>query len=149
MRKPYTRFPLDKPHPALRNENAVWEPQLHVRVGSYKHVTSPRFPAVVDSGSPFCIFRAEFADLLGLDLKSGAESEIGGVVAGPKEPIWFHKVRLYVESNWIIDVIAGFARKLGTTGILGRAGFFDNFRVHFDHSTFPPVVEIARIEKTN
>lgn len=120
-----------------------------VRLGNYKHFKSPRFPAVVDSGSPFCIFRAEFADLLELDLESGAESDVGGIIAGPKEPIYFHKVRVYVEIDWVIDVIAGFVKKLGTTGILGRSGFFDNFHVHFDHSNYPPSVEITRIEKPN
>ena len=145
MRKPYTGFPLDNPHPAFKNEKSVWEPQLRVRLANDKHPTSPRFPAVVDSGSPYCMLRAEFADLLGLDLESGAKSDIGGIIAGPKEPIWFHEVRLYVEADGVIDVTAGFVKKLGTTGILGRAGFFDNFHVHFDHScdllpVFDPVI---------
>jgi len=95
------------------------------------------------------MFRAEFADLLGLNLESGGESEVGGIIAGPKERIWFHKVRLYVEADWIIDVVAGFVKKLGTAGILGRNGFFDNFHVHFDHSCSPPLVEVIKIEKSN
>jgi len=49
--------------------------------------------------------------------------------------------------DWVIEVMAGFVRKLGVLGILGRNGFFDNFHVHFDHSCYPPVVEIKKIEK--
>ena len=91
MRKPYTGFPLDNPHPAFKNEKSVWEPQLRVRLANYKHATSPRFPAVVDSGSPYCMFRAEFADLLGLDLQSGAKSDIGGIIAGLRNLFGFMK----------------------------------------------------------
>lgn len=94
------------------------------------------------------MFRAEFAKLLGLDLEKGAEGVVGGIIVGPKEPIYFHKIRLFVEMDWVIDITAGFAKKLSTTGILGRSGFFDTFHVHFDHSVYPPVVEITKIEKS-
>jgi len=64
-----------------------------------------------------------------------------------REPIFFHKINLYAESDWVIPVRAGFMKKLHTHGILGRDGFFDNFHVHFDHSGSPPIVEIKKIDK--
>jgi hypothetical protein len=63
------------------------------------------------------------------------------------EPVFYHKLRLYVESNWVIDITAGFVKKLSVAGILGRNGFFDNFKVRFDHSSHPPIFELERIEK--
>jgi hypothetical protein len=147
VRKRYTGFPLEKPHPALKGERKIWEPMLLVRIGSSKHATSPRFLAVVDSGSPFCLFQASFGELIGIDVTKGTEDQIGGILAVPKEPIYFHKIRLYVEADWVIDVMAGFVKKLIVPGILGRNGFFDNFQVHFDHSEYPPIVDVKRIER--
>jgi hypothetical protein len=56
VRKPYTRFPLDTPHPAFKGEKAMWEPRMMVRVGK-GHATTPRFLAVIDSGSPYCMLQ--------------------------------------------------------------------------------------------
>ena len=72
---------------------------------------------------------------------------IGGLSHGMKEPVFYHKVRLYIEADWIIDVTAGFIKKLSVAAILGRNGFFDSFKVSFDHSYNPPVFDIDRIEK--
>lgn len=145
MKKPYTRFPLDKPHPVFK-DRTYYDPRLMVRVGR-GHCTTPRFLAVIDSGSPFCMFQAEVAELLGINLTDGPEENIGGVIRGPQDPVYFHKVKIYVEMDWIIDVIAGFVKKLQVPGILGRNGFFDNFYVRFDQSAIPPQVEITKIEK--
>jgi len=147
LRKPYTRFPVDNPGPALKGEKSIWEPMLLVRLALGRRAATPRFRAVVDSGSPFCIFKADIAQLLGIDFEKGEQDNIGGIIAGPREPIYFHNVNIYVETDWMIPVRAGFMKKLHANGILGRNGFFDNFHVHFDHSVFPSVVEIKRIEK--
>ncbi len=123
----------------------MWLPMVFVRVGR-GHVETPRFLAVVDSGSPYCIFKAEVGSYIGLDVASGIEHAIGGIIHGPQEPIYFHRVRICVEMDWVIEVMAGFVKKLAVTGILGRNGFFHNFHVRFDHSTKPPEIEIKKIE---
>jgi len=43
----------------------------------------------------------------------------------------------------------GFSEELSVAGTLGRTGFFDAFRVTFDHSEHPPILEINRIEHKN
>lgn len=146
MKKNYTRLPLDQPNPAFKGEITIWLPLLNVRVGS-NHKQTPRIPAVVDSGSHCCIFRADLAEYLGLDLKKGIEGTMGGVSQGMKEPVYYHRVKLYVESDWVLDIMAGFIKKLSVAGILGRNGFFDNFKVKFDQSLTPHILEIERIEK--
>ena len=62
------------------------------------------------------------------------------------ESIYFHPIKIQVESSWNISVMAGFTRKLSFPAILGRNGFFDNFTVLFNHSTKPPEMEIERIK---
>ena len=146
MRRAYQRYPLDKPHPAFKGQSDILVPELLVRVGT-GHVRTPRFPAVVDSGSPYCMFKAEVGELVGIRVEKGIEHVIGGIIHGPQEPIYFHRVKVYIEMDWVIDVLAGFVKKLGVTGILGRNGFFDNFHVHFDHSAYPPTLEVRKIEK--
>ncbi len=148
MKKQYSSFPLDEQNPAFPDEKEMFWPTLMVRVGK-SHQQTPRFPAVVDSGSPWCIFKSDIGKFLEIDVYAGKRYKMGGVISGITEPIYFHKVKIYVEQDWVIDVTAGFADKLGVTGILGRTGFFDNFHVHFDHSVKPPILQIDRIQKPN
>ena len=146
MRRAYTPWPLDKPDPGLRGANRVWTPVLKVRVLGPSHRVSPSIPAVVDSGAPYCLFRAEVANYLKLPLKNGPEGGIGGIIGGVREPVYFHQVNIVIEDNWTISVWAGFMRKLSVTAILGRAGFFDKFQVMFDHSQSPPEFEVTKID---
>lgn len=148
---PYTRVRLDptvdRSRPILKGENTLWEPLLRVRLGIPKGKRSPRFPAYVDSGSPWCLFKADIGDYLGLDVESGDKDEIGGIIAGTPEPVYFHRVTLFVEDLGTIPIRAGFVRKLSTHGILGRDGFFDWYHIGFDQSEKPPLVLVDRIEK--
>lgn len=121
---------------------------LRIRV-SANHQSTPTLPAVVDSGAPFCLFRADVADFLHLDLRKCQKTEMGGIIGGPKEDVFFHKVNIVIENNWTITVNAGFMRKLGTQAILGRVGFFDLFNIIFDHSISPPELEITKRELIN
>ncbi len=148
MKKQYSSFPLDEQNPAFPDEKEMFWPTLMVRLGK-SHRQTPRFPAVVDSGSPWCIFKADLGRLLGIDVYAGKKYRMGGVVSGITQPIYFHRVQLYVEMDWTIDVTAAFTEKLSVTGILGRSGFFDNFQVYFDHSLAPPVLQIDHIKKPN
>lgn len=142
----YTGFPNEPRHPAFKNEPTNWMPIVTIRVGKPHDLWTPRFGAVVDSGSPWCMFPTACADYLGIGVTEGIESIVGGILKGGTEPIYFHTVRIQVASNWCISVKAGFTRRLVVAGILGRNGFFDNFRVRFDHSVMPAQFEIEKIE---
>ena len=52
-----------------------------------------RIEAVIDSGAGRCLFHANFASAIGLDLKSG-EREILNGIGGPEE-VWLHDILLY------------------------------------------------------
>lgn len=152
MRKfPYTRVSLDpavdRSRPILKGQNTLWEPMLRVRLGILKGKRSPRFHVYVDSGSPWCLFKAGIGDYLGLDVESGDKDEIGGIMAAPSEPVYFHRLTLFVEEIGTIPIRAGFVRKLNTDGVLGRDGFFDYYQVGFDQSSKPPVILLERIQR--
>ena len=141
----YTGVPAEPRHPAFKNEPTAWMPLLTLKLAKVHDLWTPRFRAVVDSGSPWCIFPTALGDYLGINVSKGIESTIGGILKGGKEPIYFHKIKMLVENNWSINVMAGFTKRLAVTGILGRDGFFDNFLVRFDHSIKPPHLEIEKI----
>jgi len=147
MRKSYTGFPLDKPDPGMPGAVKIWVPMLWVRC-SYQHQTTPSLPAIVDSGSPYCLFRTEVANFLHIDLVKAPKGSIGGVISDVHDDLFFHRMRLQIENNWTIDIMAAFMKKLSVPAILGRTGFFDRFQVTFDHSTSPPEVEIDKIDSS-
>jgi hypothetical protein len=146
VKKTYTKFPLDRPDPAFKNDTSVWVPTINVRLG-WHHKETPRFHAIVDSGSQCCLFRTDLAEYLGIDVKKGIESTMHGLSQAMSEPVYYHKVKLNIESNWVIEIPVGFIKKLSVAGIVGRRGFFDNFRVRFDQSAMPPFIELERIER--
>jgi hypothetical protein len=104
--------------------------------------------ALVDTGSPYCLFHSDIAASIGIrDITSGISLEIGSVKKDVKDTAYFHKIKLQIEADWNIDVLAGFSARLSCHAILGRYGFFDHFLVTFDHSGSPPVIEITPISR--
>ena len=152
LKKNYSNFPVDPGWgKGNKGDLSEWLPMLDVRIALAHGKPSPKIAAIVDTGSPWCLFRADLARsfLDNLDVKNGFPYDIGGVIAGVKQVAYFHKIRLYVETNWIIDVKAGFLEDLSVAGLLGRRGFFENFVVRFDHTTTPPFFEIEKIPAIN
>jgi hypothetical protein len=149
LRISYTGIQISEINPATKS-NKEWIPYIWCRLG-YGHQKTPRFQCVVDSGSSTCLFRRDIADYLKIDLTKAnvGVSAIGGIIQGPEQPVYFCPVQLYVADNWVINVTAGFLKKLTVPGLLGRNGFFDAFKVSFDHYVSPPVFEIERINVPN
>jgi len=143
----YKSYPVRIPDPAFPDDKFSWHPVLPVRLNyPQKHNTTPSFEAFVDSGSPYCYFRTDIGRALGIKIGSGAQSALGGVIEGPRSPVFFHSVGLYVGAD-LIRIKAGFCETLSVGGILGRNGFFDNYKVTFDQSASPPCFELQRITK--
>jgi len=99
----------------------------------------------VDSGASDCLFHIQFADRIGLDLtraESGTMLGISGVRA-----VLFQKIVLHVAGE-ALTIRAGFCDGLPVPGLLGRKGFFDQFRLMFDPTSEPAGLEIERIRKS-
>lgn len=102
-----------------------------------------RFEALVDSGASKCIFHAALGRAIGLQIERGEEDQTVGV-SGKPTTIFMHNISLHVPGGHILRIRAAFTDELPMAGILGRNGFFENFRVLFDPSGTTAGFEIER-----
>jgi hypothetical protein len=146
LRVQYKPYPVDKPTKAFP-EKVQWWPIIPVRlVDKRMTVKTKPFAAVVDSGSAPCLFHADILKTFNIKLESGIEGTLGGIGKGPAIPVFYHDIRILIGLDWVIEVKAGFSEQLSVAGILGRNGFFDSFKIIFDHSTHPPSIDISKLE---
>ncbi len=118
--------------------------QIQLRKGK---ATSAAFEAIVDSGSPTCLFNVGVARAIGIaDITSGEHSTIGGIVRGAEIDLYAHDVRLMIGAdNFRME--AYFSEELAIPGLLGRIGFFDKYTITFDPSE--SALEITRFHGKN
>ena len=91
-----------------------------------------RYFCLVDSGADFCYFHGKIGELLGLDIESGEIME-GRGITGQEFKVYLHKIKFKI-GGWDYEAKIGFSYELGVPfGILGREGFFNLFKVCFDH----------------
>jgi hypothetical protein len=97
----------------------------------YKNLSVP-YEVLVDSGADFCIFDAQIADILDIELEKGEKNEVAGIT-GINAPIYFHDIQIKV-GGWPFKIRAAFLRDIGKFGygVVGQKGFFDIFVVKFD-----------------
>ncbi|MBI4115467.1 MAG: hypothetical protein HY447_02705 [Candidatus Omnitrophica bacterium] len=88
--------------------------------------------ALVDSGADACLFPRGIADVLGIDVRSGGRVDFTGI-GGMPTPFYFHEIEILFGEHRVKTRV-GFSTSLniGTGGILGQHGFFDNFIITFD-----------------
>jgi hypothetical protein len=110
------------------------------------HAPTRRFEAIVDSGSPSCLFHADIGEAHGLDIEAGRAGPLSGVVGGSKGNVYYHQVKLVVPGG-MISIFGGFSRNLSVAAILGRHGFFEHYTITFDPSNKPPGLEIIRFHR--
>lgn len=89
--------------------------------------------ALVDSGADACLFPKGMAEIFGIDVTRGNLANFTGI-GGTRTPFYFHEVELLL-GEYQIKTQVGFStsQQIGTSGILGQQGFFENFIVIFDH----------------
>lgn len=91
------------------------------------------YEALIDSGADFCIFHAEIADILNINIFDGKEENFGGI-SGGQSKAYFHRLKMYV-SGWPYNFYCGFSPDIPSEGygVLGQTGFFEQFKVKFDY----------------
>jgi hypothetical protein len=102
-----------------------------------------KYFALVDSGADLNLFHGEIAELLGIDLDSGAEGKISGITEGEAQKFFVHPVTVNV-GGWDFETEVGFMPRLSRNGhgLLGQKGFFDLFnKVSFSKKNH--VIELA------
>lgn len=90
------------------------------------------YEVLVDSGSDRCIFDAQIADILHLNLRKGREEKVVGIT-GTVESYYIHSVAIKV-GGWPFHIEVGFLPRIASMGygVVGQRGFFDIFVVKFD-----------------
>ena len=130
---PYTRINL--PPRGSFPARTLYSPLLKTKINN-SHFT---FDSVVDSGADFCVFPAEFGEVVGLKIETGKHLPTFGV--GGRDIIFFHKIKVSVmirDEVWGFECHAGFSKKMNVRGVglLGREGFFDLFQeISFNQNT--------------
>jgi hypothetical protein len=106
----------------------IERPVIPILIRNPRTKQSVGYAALVDSGSDHCIFSAEIAEIIGIDIASGEREDVGGGVADERRPIYFHNVEISVGGN-VHAIRAAFMPDLSTNGhgLLGQHGFFDRF----------------------
>jgi hypothetical protein len=112
----------------------------------HDNVFPGRYFALLDSGADNCVFHAEVAQQLEIDVTSGEEKVFGGMGFG-KVVGYFHDVDISVGGVWVPSCRVTFSYELLRDsptypgqkeglhyGILGQEGFFDKFKVIFDRA---------------
>ena len=100
---------------------------------------SKRFEAIIDSGASQCIFHASIGRAIGLDIEKGRSATTQGI-AGPVK-LYLHDISLHAPGG-IVSARAGFSDSLPVAGLLGMAGFFENFNI-----TFNPIALCVELER--
>lgn len=94
--------------------------------GSFNYV------CFIDSGADFCVFNSEVLEALELELTQGEKIKLEGIKKGSPMVGYFHEVNYKVRK---IECKAKFvfAEEFNSDyGLLGRKGFFENFKIEID-----------------
>jgi hypothetical protein len=89
---------------------------------------------LVDTGADYCLFPADFAVRLGLDLNNLPPALVYG--AGSDNDVRFAIVQIEFDDLGKWELLAGFSPAWNgrEAGALGNLGFLDRFRISFDWS---------------
>lgn len=113
-----------------QKNGVILRPVIQIRFkinGNYR-----AYPVLIDSGADYCIFHADLAKDLGIELKTGIKLDFTGTLR-EKQLAYLHKVTFYLGNKKIESVVA-FSNEIEALpfGLLGQQGFFDKFKVSFD-----------------
>lgn len=127
MKFPYVKLRHKDPH--QKYILAPWIP-----INFQAHDENYEIFALVDSGADFCIFDKGVAQFLHINIESGKLLKTGGL-SGNSDVYYFDNIWMTVGGHQI-KVIAGFVpgnlADGSISGILGRQGFFEYFKVTID-----------------
>lgn len=94
---------------------------------------SVRYEVLVDSGADCNVPPAEIGELLGLRIEDGSPNHLNGIT-GEDMPFYTHPVTMRI-GTWSEAVLVGFMPNMPPFGygVVGQRGFFDRFKITFDH----------------
>jgi hypothetical protein len=115
--------------PYYKNLQNLYFPVIPVTVSTGK-IEKYDTTALIDSGATVSIFRTDIANQLKIDIKKGEKISLGGV--GGKIKGYVHELKAEIGNKFFkIPVVFSFEYSV-SFNLLGRSGFFDQFRITFD-----------------
>ncbi len=76
-----------------------WAPILNVRI-IFKHASSKRVEALVDSGAPTCFFHGTIGKALGMSVESATEGPLDGIIGGIIRKVYYHDIKIEFLVKW-------------------------------------------------
>lgn len=89
-----------------------------------------RISALIDSGATVSIFREDIAEQLGIVIKKGIETYLGGV--GGRIKGYIHKIEIEIVGKKFICPVVFSHEYLVSFNLLGREAFFRQFKIVFE-----------------
>lgn len=125
----YFEFPL--PKSSLVLGASILRPIIPIKISA--NGLTAKYDALIDSGADFCIFHAEIAEYLGIDVQSGLREVFSGVEESVGAEAYFHKLTLTIGDK-SFQTLIGFSYDIADHGygLLGQKGLFDKFLIKFD-----------------
>ena len=117
------------PTAAFPQQTTAARPQVQTFLEYQEHKLQFRFPCLLDSGADYCVFPAQFGEVIGVPIRTGKVQATAGI---GDDTAYFHAVKVFVEINknvYTFECYAGFMYSLDRIGLglLGRHGFFELF----------------------
>lgn len=106
--------------------------------------------AFLDSGADVSVIPREFAEIIGVDLKKGEKEKCKGV-GGDVDAV-YTTIQLSIQGgheNYTIDlpIYVLLEQNTETPPLLGRAGFFDEFKITIDQQNEKVVLKKAQSQR--
>ena len=127
MKFPYFKLPNPDPH-----KKFISVPWISARITAKD--TEKKFFMLVDSGADNCILDRDVAEFLGINIYEGEHIKTGGI--GEAADIYYLN-DIYIniggeEIKTLCGFKDGYLMNGLISGVLGRQGFFDHFKVCID-----------------
>ena len=128
MRFPYIKYLVTPP--TVKPAQHIYRPVVPIKLCLDKKVIT--FDGLIDSGADECTFPAWIAKTLGHEVHKGKKKIFSGI--GGSVLTYLHKTQMRLnEIEFTTDVYYSHEWDDMPFGLLGQAGFFSVFDVHFSH----------------
>ena len=129
VRLPYVKYLVTPPD--TKPAQYVYRPVIPIKLSLGKKAIT--FDGLLDSGADECTFPAWIAKTLGHDVYKGKEKIFSGI--GGSVLSYQHKTHLRLNGiEFTVNVYYSHEWDDMPFGLLGQAGFFSHFDIHFDYS---------------
>ena len=128
IKLPYLKYIVTPP--TQKPPQYIYRPVIPVKLSLTKKAVI--FDALVDSGADECTFPAWIAKMLGHNVYKGEQKIFSGI--GGSVLAYLHKTHIALnEIEFASDVYYSHEWDDMPFGLLGQAGFFSHFNIHFNY----------------